>query len=389
VFYIIRENRTYDQVLGDLDRGDGDPNITMFGEAVTPNAHALAREFGVLDNFFVDAEVSYDGHAWSTGAYATDVVEKFWPTNYAGRGLVYLSEGGGTMRNPYGNLAAPEGGYIWDACIRANKTVRSYGEFVHRNAQHQMVESVPGLKGRVAPGYPPYDLKITDQARTEAWLKEFREFEANGQLPALSIIRLPGDHTAAVSPGQRTPRAYVADNDLALGRIVEAVSHSRYWNESAIFVLEDDAQNGPDHVDAHRTVALAVSPFSRRGAVDSTLYTTSGMLRTLELILGLPPMSQYDAAATPMYNAFQPTPVATPFTHLANRVPLDEKNDWNAPGAAESMRMNLAEADLAPERELNEILWRATKGSAPIPPVVRGAFPWRGSRAADADDDDQ
>lgn len=389
VFYVIRENRTYDQVLGDLDRGDGDPTITMFGEEVTPNAHALAREYGVLDNFFVDAEVSYDGHAWSTGAYATDVVEKFWPTNYAGRGLVYLSEGGGTMRNAYGNLAAPAAGYLWDACIRANQSVRSYGEFVHPTGAKKYEASVPGLKGRIDPEYPGFDTKIPDQTRADLWLKEFREFEANGQLPALSIIRLPNDHTAAVAPGQMTPRAMVADNDLALGRIVEAISHSRYWKESAIFVLEDDAQNGPDHVDAHRSPALVISPFSKRRGVDSTLYTTSGMLRTIELILGLPPMSQYDAAATPMYNEFQPTPVPDAFTHLPNRVPLDEKNDWNTPGAKASSQMDLAEADLISDNALNELLWRAVKGpNVPMPPAVRGAFAWRGKPAAAAEDDD-
>jgi len=384
VFYVIRENRTYDQVFGDLESGNGDPTLTLFGERVTPNAHALAREFGVLDNFYVDAEVSYDGHAWSTGAYATDVVEKFWPTNYAGRGAVYLSEGGGAMRNAYGNLAAPLNGYIWDACVRAGKAVRSYGEFVYPNMSHQNVAQVPGLVGRINAEYPAYNLKIQDQQRADVWLKEFHEFESNGELPALSIIRLGNDHTAAVTPGEPTPEAMVADNDLALGRIVDAISHSRYWKESAVFVVEDDAQNGPDHVDAHRTVALAISPFSRRRSVDSTLYTTSAMLRTIELVLGLPPMSQYDAAATPMYSAFQATPVPAPFVHVNNRVPLDEKNDWSAWGAQESIGMNLAEADRAPERLLNEILWRSVKGSnSTMPPIVRSAFV---RQSADADD---
>jgi len=387
VFYIIRENRTYDQVLGDVPRGNGDPGLTLFGEEVTPNAHALVREYGLFDNFYADAEVSYDGHAWSTSAYATDVVEKFWPMNYAGRGGVYLSEGGGQMRNAYGNLAAPLHGYIWDSCIRAGKSVRSYGEFVYPDASHKNVAQVPGLAGRIDEDYPPYNLKITDQHRADVWLKEFREFEADGRLPALSIIRLGNDHTSAVTPGQPTPRAMVADNDLALGRIVEAISASRYWKESAIFVVEDDAQNGPDHVDAHRTVALAISPFSRRASVDSTLYTTSSLLRTMELVLGLPPMSQYDAAATPMYNAFQPTPRTERFTHLPNRVPLDEKNDWNAWGAKESLAMNLVDADRAPERLLNEIVWRSVKGAnSPMPPVVRSAFV---RRTSDVDDDDR
>ncbi len=294
VFYVIRENRTYDQIFGDIASGNGDPTLTLFGEAVTPNAHALAKEFVLLDNFYVDAEVSYDGHAFSTGAYATDAVEKIWPTNYGQRGGIYLSEGGGGQRNPYGNLSAPPLGYIWDMATRANVTVRSYGEFVDKDEKTGVVEaSVPGLQGHFSPDYPPYDLNILDNTRVDAWLREFREFEKTGQLPQLNIIRLGNDHTAATRPGARTPRAMIAENDTALGRLVEAISSSRYWNESAIFVLEDDAQNGPDHVDAHRSPALVISPFAKRRAVDSTLYTTSSVLRTMELILGLEPMSQY------------------------------------------------------------------------------------------------
>lgn len=388
VFYVIRENRTYDQVLGDLPRGDGDPSLTLFGAEVTPNAHALAQEFGVFDNFYVDAEVSYDGHAFSTGAYATDVVEKIWPTNYAHRGGAYLSEGGGEMRNRYGNLAAPEDGYIWDACARAGKTVRSYGEFVSPNKAHRNVAQVPGLLGRIDPAYTPFNLDVPDQKRADEWLRDFTALDRAGNVPALSVIRLPDDHTAGTRPGSATPRAMVADNDLALGRIVEAISTSRVWKESAIFVVEDDAQNGPDHVDAHRSVLLAVSPFSRRRVLDRTLYTTSGVLRTIELVLGLPPMSQYDAAATPMYAAFQATPVLTPFTHLPGRVPLDEKNDWTSYGARASARMDLSQPDLAPERELNEVLWRSIKGAgSPMPPLVRSAWLRRRPPASDADAD--
>jgi len=394
VFYVIRENRTYDQVFGDVERANGDPNLCLFGEAVTPNAHALAREFGVLDNFYVDAEVSYDGHAWSTGAYATDIVEKIWPLNYARRGGAYLSEGGGTMRNAYGNAAAPLNGYIWDAVGRKNLLVRSYGEFAkwasgtlaERKAGKVLaVAAVPGLEGRVSPGYPPWELEIPDKVRLEAWRKEFAEHEARDRVPAFSIIRMGNDHTNGTRPGTPTPRAMVAENDLAIGRLVEIISKSRVWKESAIFIVEDDAQNGPDHVDAHRSVALIVSPFSRRRAVDSTMYTTSGILRTMELILGVPPMSQYDAAATPAYNAFQPTPTLTPFSHVEARISLDEKNDERAWGAEASLRMNLAEADRAPERELNEILWRSIKGpNSVMPPIVRSGF----IRSADGADED-
>jgi sugar lactone lactonase YvrE len=396
VFYIIRENRTYDQILGDLDHGNGDPNLCLFGEETTPNAHALAREFIVLDNFYVDAEVSYDGHAYSTGAYATDFVEKMWPTNYGSRGGRYLSEGGGKMRNGYGNVTAPANGYIWDACARAGVSVRSYGEFVARGAEPEadrdsgvgtVVATVPGLKGRVHPNFPPFDLSIPDNKRVDVWLAEFREFEKNGSLPRLSIIRLGGDHTAGTRSGYPTPRAMIAENDVATGRVVEAISNSVYWKDSAIFILEDDAQNGPDHVDAHRSPAFVISPFVRRAAVDSTLYTTSGMLRTMELILGLPPMSQLDTAATPMYNAFQATPVLTPFTVRPARIDVAERNSANAWGAAASARMYLAEADLAPELELNEIIWRSVRGAgSPMPPPVRAAFVR--SIPADADEND-
>jgi DNA-binding beta-propeller fold protein YncE len=395
VFYVIRENRTYDQVFGDLERGNGDPTLCLFGEAVTPNAHALAREFGVLDNFYVDAEVSYDGHAWSTGAYATDIVEKIWPLNYARRGAVYLSEGGGAMRNAYGNAAAPLNGYIWDAVIRKNLSVRSYGEFAlwgpgtaadRRTGKVRAVASVPGLEGRVSPTYPPWELEIPDARRFDAWLQEFRVQESSDQVPALSIIRMGNDHTNGTRPGTPTPRAMVAENDLAVGRLVETISKSRVWKDSAIFIVEDDAQNGPDHVDAHRSVALVISPFSRRRVVDSTMYTTSGILRTMELILGVPPMSQYDAAATPTYNAFQSTPTLTPFVHLEARISLDEKNGERAWGAEASLRMNLAEPDLAPDRELNEIVWRSIKGpDSVMPPAVRSGFI---RRVADGDDDD-
>ncbi|MFI5178784.1 MAG: alkaline phosphatase family protein [Vicinamibacterales bacterium] len=392
VFYVIRENRTYDQILGDLDRGNGDPTLALFGDNVTPNAHALAKEFVTLDNFYVDAEVSYDGHAFSTGAIANDFVEKIWPTNYGSRGAAYLSEGGGKMRNAYGNVTAPQNGYIWDACIRAGKAVRSYGEFADGDAAAGRMEaSVPGLKGRVAPSYPGWDLKITDAHRIDAWLEEFRKFEADGTLPALSILRLPNDHTSGLSAGSPTPRAMIAENDQALGRLVDVVSHSRYWNDSAIFVLEDDAQNGPDHVDAHRSVALIASPYVKRGAVDSTLYTTSGMLRTMELILGLPPMSQYDASAHPMYNAFTNTTALAPFTRRDARVRLDEMNTGTGPDARASAAMDFTHEDLAPEIELNEILWRSVHGPAAVmPPPRHAAFirPLAAGEIGDGDDDD-
>jgi len=392
VFYVVRENRTYDQILGDVKAGNGDAELCLFGEQVTPNAHALAKEFVLFDNFYVDAEVSADGHAFSTAAYATDAIEKLWPQYYGRRDGKFLTEGGGPNRNAYGNVTAPAQGYIWDHATRAGVSVRSYGEFAV--AQKEAVDdrpgpgpyrgSVPGLLGRVAPEYPPYNLTIPDARRVDAWLAEFRRFEAEGNLPALSIIRLGNDHTAGTSPGFPTPTAMIAENDAALGRIVEAISKSRYWKESAVFVLEDDAQDGPDHVDAHRSVALVASPYARRGTVDSTLYTTSAMLRTIELILGIPPMSQYDAAARPMYAAFGAAADLRPFEAKPPRVSLDEKNDPEAWGAAASAAMDLDEADRAPDRELNEIVWRSVRGpGSPMPPPVHAAF----VRPADADGD--
>jgi DNA-binding beta-propeller fold protein YncE len=379
VFYVIRENRTYDQILGDVTKGNGDSSLCLFGEETTPNAHALAREFVLLDNFYVDAEVSYDGHSFSTAAYATDAIEKMWPQYYGKRGGQYLGEGQGPMRNAFGNLTAPARGYIWDAAERAGVSVRSYGEYAKARPPgrggRRFEGAVPGLRGRVNPEYPPFDLSIPDAHRVDVWLEEFRKFEEGGNLPRLSVIWLPGDHTAGAKPGFPTPRAMVAENDAALGRLVEAISKSRFWKDSAIFVLEDDAQNGPDHVDAHRSVALVASPYARRGVVDSNLYTTSGMLRTIELILGLPPMSQYDAAAAPMYGAFRGQPDGKAFDAVPARIPVDEKNPRTGADARASLRMDLGQADRAPDRPLNEIVWRSVKGGqARMPPPVRAAF---------------
>jgi YVTN family beta-propeller protein len=380
VFYIIRENRTYDSILGDMKQGNGDPNLTLFGAAITPNAHALASQFVLFDNFYVDADVSYDGHAFSTSAYATDVVQKLWQTYYANRGGVYLSEGTGFMRNAFGNLSAPESGYIWDYAARARVSVRSYGEFAENRSKSAggdvtAVETVPGLKNLVAPAFAAFDLEITDQKRVDTWLQEFNGFVLNNNLPQLSILHLGNDHTRGTAPGAPTPRAMVADNDLALGRVVEAISNSPFWKDSAIFVVEDDAQSGPDHVDSHRSVALVAGPFAKRGFVDHSFYSTSGMLRSMELILGLPPMSTYDAAATPMFNAFQATPDLNVYRRLTPNVALDEKNPSTALGATASQTMNFSDADLTPEEPLNEIIWRSVKGAdVPMPPPRRSVI---------------
>jgi hypothetical protein len=396
VIYVIKENRTYDQVLGDMPEGNGDPNLTLFGEEVTPNQHALAREFVLLDNFYVDAEVSADGHNWSMGAYATDYVEKTWPTNYSRRGRSYDYEGSK-------KISRPTRGYIWDYCAAAKISYRSYGEFVgvkdvkaggggeadqglDRKPGDEYYTSEEALIGHFSPTFPPYNLAITDNTRIDRWLEEFREYEKNGKLPQFQIVRIGNDHTQGTRPGVPTPRAYVADNDLALGRLVEAVTNSKYWAKTAIFVLEDDAQNGSDHVDAHRSIAFVVSPYTKRKFVDSTMYTTSSMLRTMELILGLPPMSQYDAAATPMYNCFTDKADLTPFKHLAARVDLSEKNPPNAPGAERSMQMDFSKEDAAPDVEFNEIIWKAVRGAdSQMPAPVRSAF----VRVIEDDDDEE
>ncbi len=370
VIYIIKENRTYDQVFGDMKEGNGDPSLCLFGEEVTPNHHALAREFVLLDNFYADAEVSADGHNWSMGAYATDYVEKTWPTNYSKRGRSYDYEGTKA-------IAAPSAGYIWDSCLRQGVSFRSYGEFVvtPKQGNKPATTSVPALQDHFDPLYHSFDLDYSDQKRIDRWLTEFREFEQNGNLPQLQIVRLGNDHTSGTKAGSKTPRALVADNDLALGRLVEAVSKSQYWKETTIFVVEDDAQNGPDHVDAHRTVALVIGPYVRRQFVDSTMYSTTSMLRTIELILGLPPMSQFDAAARPMFASFAGQPDPRPYQTRPARVSLSDTNPKGAFGQEKSATFNLEIEDAAPDIELNEIIWRSIKGAnSPMPPPVRSVF---------------
>ena len=377
VIYVIRENRTYDQILGDMKQGNGDPTLTMWGAGLTPNAHSLSQNFVLFDNFYVDAEVSYDGHAFSTAAYANDFIQKIWQTYYGARGAQYLGEGGGFFRNPYGNISAPTGGYIWDHANAAHVTVRSYGEFadnVKSGTDVTASASVPGLAGAVAPKFAAFDVTIQDVARYNAWASEFQAYVASGQLPQLSIVHLGNDHTAGATPGYPTPRAMVGENDYALGKLVETVSNSVFWKDTAIFVLEDDSQSGPDHVDSHRSVLLVASPYARRGFVDHTFYTTSGVLRTMELILGLEPMSQYDAAATPLYNAFQGTPNLGAYSKLSPNVAFDEKNTAQSVGAGASLAMDFSDADRTPEQALNEILWHAQMGDRPMPPPRRSVF---------------
>lgn len=371
VFYIIKENRTYDQVLGDMPQGNGDPKLCLFPEHIAPNHHKLARDFVLLDNFYADAEVSADGHEWSMGAYATDFVEKMWPFNYGHnrpKKFPYPAEGNFP-------IAAPAGGYLWDRAKAANVSYRSYGEFVDLflAADQPATTHVKALEGHIDLQYRGFDLDYRDLKRAERFISELKRFEAEGGMPRLQIIRLPNDHTHGTTRTFRTPTAYVGDNDLAFGQIVEAISHSKFWPESAIFVIEDDAQNGPDHIDAHRTIAFAISPYIKRGSVDSNMYSTSSMLRTIELILGLQPMSQFDAAARPMFNSFQPKPDLTPYAALAANVDLEELNGEHAWGG--KLDMNFAKEDAADDLLLNEVIWRSVRGDkSPMPAPVRAAF---------------
>ncbi|MFM1768475.1 MAG: hypothetical protein RJA22_1004 [Verrucomicrobiota bacterium] len=383
--YLIKENRTYDQILGDLPQGNGDPNLCLFPEKVTPNHHALAREFVLLDNFYVESEVSADGHEWTMGAYASDFVEKMWPLSYGHNRhnkFPYPSEGNFA-------IARPAGGYLWDRAREAGVSYRSYGEFVRngKTTNDPCTTKVAALRDHFDPGFRGFDMDYMDIWRADRFIAELRRYEREGEMPRLQIVRLPNDHTSGTTAGKFTPTAAVADNDLAFGRLVEAVSQSRFWAQTAIFVVEDDAQNGPDHVDAHRTIAYVISPYARRAQVDSTLYSTASMLRTMELILGLKPMSQFDAVAAPMFHSFQAKPDLRPYRARPAGVDLYERNQKTAWGAKESARMDFTREDAADDIRLNEIVWRSVRGAHhPMPAPVRAGFVF--TPAGEDEDDD-
>jgi len=352
VFYIIKENRTYDQFLGDEPRGEGDPSLAMFGGQVTPNHHKLAREFPLLDNTYVSGRLSADGHQWATQAYVTDYLEKA----FGGFVRSYPFNGGDS-------LAYSPAGFLWENATQHGTSVRAYGEYANEfrgpsarfgrwadwyrdyqilrgeasgelhvePGEFETHSDVPSLDRLLHRPYPPYTNAIPDVYRSEVFLKEFKEYERNGNLPSLVMMQLNTDHTSGTAANFPTPRAQVADNDLALGRVVEAISKSRYWKDSAIFVIEDDTQTGLDHVDGHRTPAYVISPWVKRGVVDSTYYTQIDMVRTIEQILGLRPMNQMDLAATPMRSLFTKTPNNTPYTAAPNEIPLDEMNPGSVP----------------------------------------------------------
>ncbi|GAB3035246.1 bifunctional YncE family protein/alkaline phosphatase family protein [Spirosoma pulveris] len=376
VFYIIKENRTYDQILGDMKEGNGDASLCLFPEKVTPNQHALAKEFVLLDNFYVDAEVSADGHNWSSAAYANDYVEKNWVTSYGGRGGTYDYEG-------QKEIAHPRDGFIWDHCQRAGISFRSYGWFADDEKPN-----IKTLEGKFCPTFKGYNLGYLDSKREEAWETDFDQLLTAGKLPTFNTLRFGNDHTSGARIGMPTPDAAVADNDLAVGRFVEHLSKSSIWNQSVVFILEDDAQNGPDHVDAHRSIAFVAGGFVKRNFVDHTMYSTSGLLRTIELILGLKPMSQYDAAATPMWRCFDKKANPAPFTAREAGIDINQKNVAVNVNSKRSSLFNLTRPDEIDDLIFSEIVWQTVRGEKSVMPAPRrGAFV-RTGKTADGDDDD-
>jgi hypothetical protein len=373
VFYIIKENRTYDQVFGDMPQGDGDSTLVEFGRDVTPNHHALAEQFALLDNYYGPGDQSALGHRWILQAYPSTWVHKY-----------------GNGRNNQSPMLLGPTDAIYDNAKAHGLRVRAYGErgantITPSNATWTDIYNdwkngtanvtidaraiIVGLRDVYHPKYAAAESRVPDNYRADIFLKEFAAFERNGNLPHLNLILLYDDHTEGTSPGFPTPRAAVADNDLALGRIVEAISNSRYWKNSAIFVTEDDSQDGLDHVDGHRTVGLVISPYTRRGIVDSSFYTIVNMFRTIQQILGLPPQNQYAEAAEPMFTLFTSKPDFRPYTALPNQIPLNEMNPALAgltglqrQLAEFSMTINSSEPDSAPADMLNRAIWHSVKG---------------------------
>lgn len=362
IFYIIKENRTYDQVLGDMPEGNGDPDLVLFGEKITPNQHAIAREFVLLDNFYVNGEVSADGHNWTMGAYATDYLEKNWPTSYGGRGGSYPGEGAREIAN---NKL-----FFWDQCNQHGVTYRTYGEFVKTDGP-----SIPVLKDHYCKYFTPWIQSVRDTVRFRQWKRDFDSLIAVNSVPAFNSIRFINDHTEGLSLNKPTPFAHVADNDLAVGMFLDYLSHSPIWKESLVLIVEDDAQNGPDHVDAHRSTAYIAGGYVKQGFVDHTAYTTTSLLRTMELILGLPPMTQYDAASNSLWRCFNNTPDHPSFTVKPCQVNLDEKNLAVNKWQALSETFDFTIEDRVNDFQFNEVIWRAVKGlDSPCPPSVRAAF---------------
>ncbi|HTX58411.1 MAG TPA: hypothetical protein VMH02_01955 [Verrucomicrobiae bacterium] len=379
VIYIIKENRSFDQVLGDLPNADGDPKLTFFGAAITPNEHAIAKRFGIFDMTFADAQVSASGHNWSMAAFANDYLERFWPPNYGGRRKIFDFWDGAVA-------STPRNGYLWDDAGAHGITLRDYGEFctnppsqypmqslmgftvsanlgAHPLPSKAVTTQMAGLKGKIDPHYPAFDLQISDELRADEWLREFKGYVQSGSLPQLEIVWLPNDHTELTLPGALTPQAYVALNDHAFGRIVDAVSHSPFWKSTAIFAIEDDAQFGPDHIGDQRTTFYLASPYAAPG-VHHARYSTSSVVRSIEMLLGLPPMSIYDTVAPPLYDAFTLKPNFASYEALPERVDVRARNPVNAPGAATSERLDFADPDAIDPSIARAILTSAARAAS-------------------------
>ncbi len=374
VFYIVKENRTYDQVLGDLPQGNGDKSLLLFGEKITPNQHALARQFVLLDNFYVDGEVSADGHHWTMGGYANDYLEKNWPTSYGSRGGEYDSEGSREIANN-------KNGFIWDYCKRSGVSYRTYAEFISEDGK----PALASLKGHYCPSYAKWDMAVRDTSRFYQWKRDFDHLLAKDSVPQFNTVRFGNDHTEGLKKGSPTPFAHVADNDLAVGLFIDHLSHSSIWNQSVVIIVEDDAQNGPDHVDAHRSPAYIAGGYVKQGFVDHTMYSTTSLLRTIELILGLPPMSQFDAGAEPLWRCFNKTANHPPFKRLPSSVDLNLKNTTSNKLSKLSEQFDFDQEDLVPDARFNEVLWGAVYGENSIcPPPVHAAF-FNGTKGTDGD----
>jgi hypothetical protein len=441
VIYVIKENRTYDQIFGDIREGNGDASLVMYGEQITPNEHKLARQFGIVDNFYDSGEVSGNGHVWSTSAITSDYTEKTWEIVYRGKERGYDFEGWVgdyiPMKAGVPDVNEPATGYLWGNLARHKLSYRQYGEFVTTTwctdppqttppsggapplrppactrkevkpgeelpanlgggkspYQHAIpliaynTPTKPELEGHFDPNYADFKIDYPDQLRADEFLREFagfvkaREAGAGEPLPNFVLLRLPNDHTAGTKPGMPTPNASVADNDLAVGRLVEAVSNSPYWDDTAIFILEDDAQNGADHVDAHRSTALVISKYApgsaQKPAVDHRFYTTVNLIHTMEVLLGLPPMNSNDAYApvmAPLFTGAGDQPAFQADYRNRDNGMIYQLNGKNAPGAKASAKMNFSVADAADANVLNAILWKAAKGNVTMPAPQHTVF---------------
>jgi hypothetical protein len=354
VIYIIKENRTYDQVFGDLKEGDGDSSLVFFGQRISPNHHALALRFGLFDRFFTNAEVSSQGHIWSTAAYVTDYGEKTIPSAYSDRRAGVDGE----------EINEPNDGFLWTLAAKRGVSFRDYGEMVAVPEGWPVTQR--DLGSDISPSYPPFDLNVPDQVRADAWIAEFEQFVKDGNLPQLEVLHLPSDHTAGGRAGFRTPRAFMADNDLALGRIVEALSKSPYWRDTVMFVLEDDSQAGPDHVDSHRSPLLVVSAYSRAAAIHRFANTTD-VVAAIEDILGLDRMSKFDYFSRSLANLFAEKPDLAPYVAFVPQVDMEERNPANSATAIMSEGLDFSAPDRVNDAVFNHILWLMLKGNDSSP----------------------